>query len=438
MSSVVSPKSDVPQDGLSPTSPDDPAVVAEDWNPALEQALRQHLQCEEMNPAHLINPRETMRRLPQSLQPFLTWLTGKPFEGQRPLWRPSAAWVLSTGLIRLLGGAAASALIVSMPAFTWPLLIASWMVTVSGARQLLVHVNHNLVHGNFASSVRLSRTLADAISTLLLVQGFDAYREDHVSVHHSKRLATPEDIDMQFLLALGFGPGQTVGAYWARLRRTILSPRFHLMFLKARLAANFVTPARPRKALAYTFYAGALAALAFTGAWIPILVAWVFPLTMLYQISALLQFACEHRWLRIPDPGASARIILARLTVGRFMGEPLPDTNLPAYKRLLAWAQWWLKMLGVHLPARVFVMTGDLPAHDWHHRHPRSRDWAMPFYARQADVESSTPGWEPYAEVWGLKQALDAVFMGLSVVPPFPECSTSLSANEIVQALTDM
>jgi hypothetical protein len=52
--------------------------------------------------------------------------------------------------------------------------------------------------------------MADAISTLFLVHGCDASREDLASVHRSKRLATAADIDLQVLLALGFGPVQAV------------------------------------------------------------------------------------------------------------------------------------------------------------------------------------------------------------------------------------
>src|SRR3954471_16793170 len=49
--------------------------------------------------------REGMRGLPGWLQPFLTWVTGKPLRRQQPMWRGAAALSLAGGLAQLLGGA---------------------------------------------------------------------------------------------------------------------------------------------------------------------------------------------------------------------------------------------------------------------------------------------------------------------------------------------
>jgi hypothetical protein len=72
----------------------------------------------------------------------------------------------------------------------------------------------------------------------------------------------------------------------------------------------------------------------------------------------------------------------------------------------------------IHLPTRVFVLVGDLPAHDWHHRAPRAATWPDAIYARQRDIENGCPGWpESPTEIWGLKQAINHLFEFWSSMP---------------------
>lgn len=119
------------------------------------------------------------------------------------------------------------------------------------------------------------------------------------------------------------------------------------------------------------------------------------------------------------------KVVIARLTVGRFVGEPLPRRDLPPGPQLWAWGRWCTRLLLLHVPTRLCVLVGELCQHDWHHRHPRG-DWANAVYERQRDLAAGCPGWpEPYREVWGLGNAIDAVFAGLASLPPLPEATLS-------------
>jgi hypothetical protein len=73
-------------------------------------------------------------------------------------------------------------------------------------------------------------------------------------------------------------------------------------------------------------------------------------------------------------------------------------------------------MLLISLPERLFVAPGDLPNHDWHHRHTLG-DWANSAYARRDDVEVGSSDWGSYTEHWGFRAAANATFQLLSSLP---------------------
>ena len=74
-------------------------------------------------------------------------------------------------------------------------------------------------------------------------------------------------------------------------------------------------------------------------------------------------------------------------------------------------------MLLIHLPARLFVLSGDLIVHDWHHRPGYGADWPNAFYARAEMAKKLADTEFPMTEVWGLGNALDLVFENLANIP---------------------
>ena len=81
--------------------------------------------------------------------------------------------------------------------------------------------------------------------------------------------------------------------------------------------------------------------------------------------------------------GTRGKPLLARLTGGRFSGEPFPSSDLPTVERYLRRALWGARMLLVHLPFRMLVFAGDNCCHDTHHRHPSDKSWPNAIYERQ-------------------------------------------------------
>jgi hypothetical protein len=359
--------------------------------------------------------------------------TGDWPKGFHPRWKRRPWWHLVTTVLSLFGSVAGSSFILTMSLTFWPLLLLSWMLTVHGARKAYLVICHYAVHGNMTGNTRWDRVLVEVLSTLLTTSHFARYRQDHVHTHHGPPFATVEDSDLQFLLALGFRPGMSRDALWRHLHWTLVSPRFHLLFLWFRLQVNFIAAPWYRRIMASGYAIAAVTFLVLTNAWLLWLVAWVVPLFPLYHVAALLQFVSEHCWLQVhPNDNPASRtgetmtnpkLVRGRLTFGRFVGDPLPGRDLPLGQCLWSWGRWVSRLLVLHIPTRLCVLPGDLCQHDWHHRHPQG-DWSNACYERQRDLAASCPGWpEPYDEVWGLGKAIDVVFAGLASLPPLAACT---------------
>lgn len=147
------------------------------------------------------------------------------------------------------------------------------------------------------------------------------------------------------------------------------------------------------------------------------------PLTVLYQISALLQFVTEHVWLVGEAPGADARAYAERCH-GRFCGERVPGTDgTPSSVRL--WMAWWGRTLFVHLPTRMAVLVGDLPALDWHHLVTalghNAADWPQAIYERQRAIDNCLSTGMETRELWGIDAMVLHVLSCMSRAPTLPD-----------------
>ncbi len=194
--------------------------------------------------------------------------------------------------------------------------------------------------------------------------------------------------------------------YWRKFHQTMFSPQFHWFFLKARVKANLIDAPLYRRWMSIVFISFVLAIVTITHTWMTFLVAWVFPLTFLYHISALCQICSEHLW------GAKGSI--ASKSHGRFCCEQSPpDSNSKS------WLIWWVKMLFYHLPMRIFVLSDpEITAHDHHHLFPKDdKDWSNTIDNRQHQVNVGLE----YREYWGLHNAIDAVFQNLAAQEPLSD-----------------
>jgi len=164
-----------------------------------------------------------------------------------------------------------------------------------------------------------------------------------------------------------------------------------------------------------------------------LLLAFVVPIILLAQLSALLDKLGEHAWLTARNPSHGQRYYHASSTWGRYCGCAVPASSMSWQEQMIAWPQWFALMLFYHLPSRLLVIVGDLPNHDFHHRYPSSPDWMVSAYARQADIDSGVMKGPPYSEIWGMFQAVDRMFQGMSEAPVI--IATSMSQSDVGEFL---
>ncbi|MGP4091057.1 stearoyl-CoA 9-desaturase [Streptomyces sp. KR55] len=363
--------------------------------------------------------RESMRCLPRALQYPLTLLTGRPLAGQAPLrwWTP--AFHLFSALFSMLAGVALSVTGWALAGSWLLLLLPGWAMTLHGMRNLRMMIYHQCSHKNMFRRKKLDAAIGRATSGLLIVQHFSRYSEEHVSDHHAAHHMTLRDPTVQaFLISLDLHPGMTRRQMWRRSLGKLFSPVFHMTFAVARARSFWHGSSRSERITATVLYGGGLAAGIATGTWAALLVVWFVPLVPLFQISNTLRLCVKHTF---PDPSLTERrgkAYFGSLTNAIFIGEPAPAAGQAPLKATAAWLRWTARMLFVHLPSRYLVLTGDTVVHDFHHRHPATRQWADYLFARQADAERGSGGWPPYHHAWGLVPAINLVFDSLSAADP--------------------
>jgi hypothetical protein len=205
--------------------------------------------------------------------------------------------------------------------------------------------------------------------------------------------------------------------YQRKFIEQLFDPKFHWLFIKARLKANFIDAPLYRRSMSAIFALITISLVSITHSWLTYLIVWVFPLTILYHMSALAQFTSEHLWLSDSDDNTTK-------SHARFCGEAPPSS-----KSVQAWSIWWLKIAFYHLPVRIAVLCAELMVHDIHHNHPKQdkEGWTNIIYERQRLVEA---GLVTTAEYWGLHAAINAVFENLAEQEP-------LAPAEIDRLLND-
>ncbi len=280
--------------------------------------------------------------------------------------------------------------------WTAPLLLLSWLTTSGGMRRLDVVMIHQSLHGMVAKSERGNRIVGELLTTLLWRAPYDENRKEHL-LHHAFPCSM-KDIDTRYLLSTGMRPGMTRREYHRYLIALLFSPRHHWGFFASRIKANFGRrQPRYRLAMSVGYLAATIGLLAFTRLWAEWLLLWFVPVTFFFQNATALYTQSEHRWYIFGHAEKLTPQQRDRLTFGRLCGDPAPAAGLPPARRLTAWAAWWLRMLFVHTPYRLFVLVGDTVQHDLHHVRPKC-DWANSAYERSADLAK---GSQRYSEVWG-------------------------------------
>jgi fatty acid desaturase len=378
-----------------------------------------------------------------------TYITGKAGLGEKPLFKLTSLQLYGVSTLALIGsvGATYAALAFASP-LAFLIVPYSMLVTTGRLRaQQVVFAHYAAAHDNsFSENKKINALVGDLATTLAMSQNPEEFRADHRK-HHNKTVFTrPDDPDAAFLMSLGFRPGMPVSKAWSLLWKTMFSPRFHWKFIRARFLSTFRTtlperlskaqevadPAKSengptgrrfkltawRRLLMGLTMMAILGALAITTPWWMFVLAVALPLGPLYNLSALLQFLSEHKWLHEPE-GRLTSDQYKDACWDRFCGEPLPSAQLTGWRKWFAWTGWTARALCYHLPVRLAILIGDLPVHGWHHVRDEAgsgpTDWVHGSYARQTSIEDKgDPAGLAEREIWGLGNAIHRVFVGLS------------------------
>jgi hypothetical protein len=355
--------------------------------------------------------RATYLRFPAWTQHFWTWQTGKALPGQKPLIRHTWATYLAATLTVFLTGLTVSTLAVALMFPLWYLALpVGWVLTVHGERLMVLVIAHQALHRRFSGSARRDWFWGEVVTVLSVFHTFLDFKEEHFDNHHRREIfATAADPPVQFLINLGFRPGMPHAALWRRARVVFLSPVFYWNGFLSRIGSNL--KGRGRRIIGFAAWIGWWLSLPFwlPNGWLVLLLAFVLPVILFAQLSALLDRLGEHEWLAPRDPALGHRFYTAANTAARFCGSPVPARGAG----LLAWLRWTALTVGYHLPSRLLVVVGDLPNHDYHHRYPSTPEWTTAAYARQRDIDTGPEG-PPYREVWGMGAAIDRMFRSLA------------------------
>lgn len=368
------------------------------------------------------DPRAVMAaRLPGYTQNFLTWLTAKPAPGQEAVNRKATSYVTEAVALVLLG-CVVSGIAMAVPhlpalAF-WPLLFTGLLATSSGLGLFQVVVFHHCSHGTVFSTRERNRKVGRMISAILLFKHFDKYQREHMLHHNANKLFTDDDEFTDFVIGickLRTSLGRRL--LWRHLAILLVSPVFHASFMAKRIQGSLLSHERSHNLLGLCVWGAILAGGVFTHHLGLVLVAWVLPVTVLLQIATVFRILCEHR---IPPEDViegRGQNLVCQATAGVFAGLQPPARGQGWLGNYAAWAGWWANMLTVQMFVRIFVLVGDAPCHDFHHRRP-GKKWTNYIYARQADVIADCPGFPlNYVDTWGLFRAIDENFAAMARAP---------------------
>jgi hypothetical protein len=370
----------------------------------------------------LDDPRgEMAARLPSSVQPFLTWLTAKPAPGEISARRTPISYVVEA-ILMVAGGCGLSAAAFALRGLEgmlfWAVLLAGLLATTSGLGLFQVVIFHHCSHCTVFSTRERNQLVGRLVSAILLFKHFDLYQREHMLHHNAKKLFTDEDEFTDFVVGLcDLRTSMSRAQLWRRLVAQLCSPWFHARFMVKRVRGSVFSKDRVHNLIGRGFWGMVLSAAVLTHTLLAVTVAWVLPVTVLLQIATVFRILCEHR---LPSPEViekRGRDLVCEATAGVFPGARPPARHLPAALRLAAWGLWWGDMLLVQLVVRLFVLVGDAPCHDFHHRRP-GKKWTGYTHARQSDLEAGCPGYPlNYVDTWGLFRAIDENFAAMARAP---------------------
>lgn len=374
-----------------------------------------------------ISVRASYLRFPRWTQPLWTRLTGKPLPNEQAWFTPHPALSLSMDVLLAIGTCAVHLYLLTSSR-DW-LRILGYVVApmamvflVRLLRKIQVVYGHHAIHETlFRRGSRMNGLVSKGLTIFVLAQNEIEYEQEHLDHHRRSVFTTRDDADASLLFNFGIRPGRSVAELNHNLLSTLFSPVFHLWFLKSRVMSNLRRPLIEQCLVVVWLVVLIVVMPACLGVNATAIALWL-PLTALYQMSALLQFSTEHVWLVGAAPGVQQGVYAERCH-GRFCGECVPgaDGNVPSPR---VWLRWWCRTLFMHIPMRVGVLVGDLPAHDWHHLASAvghsHRSWPDAIFERQRAIDSGNSAGMEERELWGIENMIAHVFVHMSQASELP------------------
>lgn len=384
---------------------------------------------------------EYKSRFPGFMQPFLTWLMGRPYPGQKPLV-PVKHWSLTvlTFMVIWASGIASACWAINTGGVSLFVLPVSLLLTVCGARALQVHICHQAIHKNLSGKWLVVRSrdkktislldfiIAEVISTMIMVQDATAYEHDHDGVHHPD-LASGNDPDFKFIVeVMNLKPWLSKEENRKRFFTALFSPKIHGLFLLGRLYANYVGSPLYRRLMSFGWLLIVVVAVALSGMWLEFGFV-IFCMTVPYSMSAMAQFFTEHFWTEKRKPGQSAKQHHDNKLLNRYLCDPLPDVSMWTVVGAAAWAIFWARVAFVHVPVRLGITCADLNVHGSHHLWPLHKGWTDSIYTFHRLAEETGRAPREIAGSFGviLDQTLEA--FSHSCPPPTGDTSTITTAE---------
>src|SRR6185503_5210493 len=156
-------------------------------------------------------------------------------------------------------------------------------------------IYHQCAHQNMWGRRRLDAALGKVLAALLMVQEFDRYSAEHVRDHHAVNHMTLHDPTVQaILVSLELRPQMSRAQMWRRVLGKLVSPRFHASFLAARVRSYFHFASTAERTAVLAGWAIIAGLATWLGFWTFVLVAWVLPQTLFYQVSNTLRLCVKH------------------------------------------------------------------------------------------------------------------------------------------------
>ena len=347
---------------------------------------------------------------------MVTHYMAKPLLGQEPYWTPNAqrSFWISAALLFVFPVLVYLASLINF-GFALAASYVAAVVMTGLFRKFQVEYGHHASHRSFVRGNREKNNLYLNLSTTIaLCQNGIEYRKEHNEHHDRSIFTTEDDADAALLRKFGFRPGLSRKRLWLTLIANLFSPYFHVYFFWQRLKSSFVT----RSTWAWRIASAAWLTFVCSGGfflplWIAAVTIWL-PLTIFYQMSALIQFVTEHAWM-ITETAPTSNETYAERCWGRFMGERLPESSGSLFAKAIAWSGFAIRHVFLHFPGRYAIVVGDMPAHDWHHLAGYlgvpGHNWPAGIYERQRAIEAGDKLRMAERELWGVIPMINHIFI---------------------------